>query len=152
VTGALPWFTAGITSINRFVFATSDQAIDEELDAAGCDGVIAGHCGLPFTVERGDRLWHNAGVIGMPANDGTPRVWYSVLTPSDVGVVIEHHALNYDYQTAAKRMRSCGLAEGYAMALESGLWPSCDVLPAAELKARGRPIEPCQAHWQSHIV
>jgi len=132
----------GVTSINRFVFASGDQAIDEELDAAGCEGVIAGHCGLPFTIERGGRIWHNAGVIGMPANDGTSRVWFSVLTPSDDGVTIAHHALSYDHQATAKRMRSCRLPEGYAAALESGLWPSCDVLPAVELSARGRPIEP----------
>ena len=41
----------GVTSINRFIFATSDGAIEEELAASGCGGVIAGHCGLPFTRE-----------------------------------------------------------------------------------------------------
>jgi len=138
----------GVTSINRFVFATSDEVIDEELDAAGCDGVIAGHCGLPFTRERAGQLWHNAGVIGMPANDGTSRVWFSILTTSDEGVVIEHQALSYNHHAAATRMRSCGLPEGYATALESGLWPSCDVLPAAELSARGCPIEPYRVVWK----
>jgi len=78
-----------------FIFATSDGAIEEELAASGCDGVIAGHCGLPFTCQSGGRLWHNAGVIGMPANGGTRPVWYSVLTPSDDGVLIEHHSLDY---------------------------------------------------------
>jgi hypothetical protein len=62
---------AGVTSINRFIFATSDEAIEEELAASDCDGIIAGHCGLPFTRESGGRLWHTAGVIGMPANYGT---------------------------------------------------------------------------------
>jgi predicted phosphodiesterase len=138
----------GITSINRFVFASSEQAIDEGLDASGCDGVIGGHCGLPFTIERGGRIWHNAGVIGMPANDGTSRVWFSVLTPSADGVAIAHYALSYDHQTTAKRMRSCGLPDGYAAALESGLWPSCDVLPAVELSARGRPITPRTVFWK----
>jgi len=33
------------------------------------------------------------------------------------------------------------LPEGYAAALESGLWPSCDVLPDAELAYRGRALE-----------
>src|SRR6266850_256492 len=127
----------GVTSINRFIFATSKEAIEEELAASGCDGVIAGHCGLPFTCESGGRLWHNAGVVGMPANDGTPRVWFSVLVPSDGDIHIEHHALDYNHIAAAARMRQYDLPEGYAAALETGLWPSCDVLPSTEYPARG---------------
>src|SRR5215469_625420 len=80
-----------VTSINRFVFASSGPAIEEELAASGCDGVVAGHCGLPFTRVIGGRLWHNAGVVGMPANDGTPRAWFSVLTPTAAGLAVEHH-------------------------------------------------------------
>ena len=84
----------------------------------------------------------------MPANDGTPRVWLSVLTPSDKGVVIEHHALSYDHHAAAKRMQSHGLPMGYAVALETGLWPSCDILPNEELRSRGRSIEPFSVLWE----
>jgi predicted phosphodiesterase len=139
----------GVTSINRFIFATSDEAIEEELAASGCDGVIAGHCGLPFTCERAGRLWHNAGVIGMPANDGTPRVWFSVLAPLDGGILVEHHALDYDHSSAAARMRQRGLPEGYAAALETGLWPSCDVLTPAELAIRGQRLEPGTVFWRA---
>src|SRR5437660_1227559 len=72
----------GVQRINQFVFASTAAAIKHgELDKAGVDGVIAGHCGLPFTQAISARLWHNAGVVGLPANDGTTRVWYSVLTP-----------------------------------------------------------------------
>jgi predicted phosphodiesterase len=138
----------GVTSINRFIFATTDEAIEEELVASGCDGVIAGHCGLPFTRERGGRLWHNAGVIGMPANDVTPRVWLSVLVPLDGGILVEHHTLDYDHASAAARMRQRGLPEGYAAALETGLWPSCDLLTPAELATRGRRIEPGTVFWR----
>ena len=52
------------------------------MDAIDCDGVVCGHSGIPFCrlLEgdkrgRGARLWLNAGVIGMPANDGTARSW-----------------------------------------------------------------------------
>jgi len=37
----------------------------------------------------------------MPANDGTPRVWFSLLLPTAEGLRIEHPALEYDY--AARR-------------------------------------------------
>jgi predicted phosphodiesterase len=139
----------GVTSINRFIFATSAEAIEEELAASGCDGVIAGHCGLPFTCLSGGRLWHNAGVVGMPANDGTARVWFSVLVPSHGEIRVEHHALDYDHTTAATKMRQCSLPEGYAAALATGLWPSCDVLPPMELSKRGRRIEPGTLIWQT---
>jgi predicted phosphodiesterase len=141
-----------VTSINRFVFASSDPVIEQELAASGCDGVVAGHCGLPFTRVIGGRLWHNAGVIGIPANDGTPRAWFSVLAPTGDGIVIEHHALEYDFSSAAAKMREHGLPEGYATALETGLWPSCDILPAEELKARGQPIEPGSVFWSASVT
>src|SRR5215831_9504177 len=66
----------GVRQINRFVFASTPTATKrQEIEAADAHGVVAGHCGLPFSQIVGERLWHNAGVIGMPANDGTPRVW-----------------------------------------------------------------------------
>jgi predicted phosphodiesterase len=38
-----------------------------------CDIIVGGHCGIPFIEQHEDELWVNAGVIGMPANDGTRR-------------------------------------------------------------------------------
>jgi sulfatase maturation enzyme AslB (radical SAM superfamily)/predicted phosphodiesterase len=138
-----------VRQINRFIFASTPAAVKrEELDAAGCDGVIAGHCGIPFTEVIDGRLWHNAGAIGMPANDGTPRVWYSVLSPTHDGVAVTHHALAYDHQRAAQKMRGEQLPEGYAAALESGLWPSCDVLPVVELGQRGAALAPGAVIWR----
>ena len=137
-----------VSKINRFIFASTSR--DEklrEIALAGTDGVIGGHCGLPFTQILDGKLWHNPGAIGLPANDGTPRVWYSVLTPEGAGLRIEHCALDYQYRGAAGIMRGINLAGGYAAALETGLWPSCDVLPPDELRARGRPIAPSAVLW-----
>jgi SAM-dependent methyltransferase/predicted phosphodiesterase len=138
-----------VTQINRFVFASSDDAIEEELTASGCNGVIGGHCGLPFTRETGGRLWHNAGVVGMPANDGTPRVWFSTLTAAPDGLILEHHALDYDHARAAAKMRAHGLPAGYADCLETGMWPSCDVLTPTELTTCGRRLAPGRILWRS---
>ncbi|HLJ63033.1 MAG TPA: radical SAM protein [Stellaceae bacterium] len=139
-----------VRQINRFVFASTPAAVKrEELRASGVDGVIAGHCGIPFTEIIDERLWHNAGAIGMPANDGTPKVWFSLLKPHPDGLSIEHHALDYDHATAAAKMRAAGLPEGYAASLGSGLWPSCDVLPARELKERGVGLTPGSVFWPS---
>ena len=138
----------GVVLINRFLFASTAAAIKaEELEISGADGILAGHCGLPFTQTIRGKLWHNAGAIGMPANDGTPRVWFSVLTPHPGGLRVEHRALAYDHATAAQKMRAAGLPEEYALALTTGLWPSCDVLPYREIRERGVPLEEGDALW-----
>jgi predicted phosphodiesterase len=138
----------GSRQINRFLFASSAPGFKlEEILATGCDGIIAGHCGLPFSQVIGERLWHNAGAVGLPANDGTPRVWYSVLTPEAEGLRIEHRALAYDCEVTAAKMRAAGLPEGYAKGLESGCWPSCDVLPPAERARQGVPLAEGELMW-----
>jgi predicted phosphodiesterase len=140
----------GAEKIADYVFAsTSDLEKARQLALTGADGVIAGHCGLPFTQIIDDRLWHNSGVIGMPANDGTPRAWFSTLTPTIDGLLIEHHALAYDHTAAARKMRERGLPEGYATALETGLWPSLDVLPGIERSATGAALAPPRTIWPS---
>jgi predicted phosphodiesterase len=139
-----------VRQINRFVFASTPPAVKrEELDAAGCDGVIAGHCGVPFTEVIDGRLWHNSGAVGMPANDGTPRTWFSIVSPGAGGITVEHVALSYDHRAAAAKMRAEKLPEGYAAALENGLWPSCDVLPAAELARRGAALQEGRIEWRA---
>jgi predicted phosphodiesterase len=65
----------GTSVINRFIFASTPAAEKiAEIDALAVDGVLAGHCGMPFTQMLDGRLWHNSGALGMPANDGTARV------------------------------------------------------------------------------
>ncbi|MBI3452746.1 MAG: metallophosphoesterase family protein [Rhodospirillales bacterium] len=138
----------GAAQINRFVFPSTPAADKAaEIDATGTDGVIAGHCGIPFSEIVGGRLWHNSGAIGMPANDGTARVWYALLSPVRGGIEVTHRALDYDHRGAAAKMRARGYPASYADALGSGLWPSCDVLPAAELAERGRALIPGSMFW-----
>ena len=139
----------GVDSINRFIFASTPAAIKAaEIDAAGVDGIIGGHCGIPFTQVVEGRLWHNAGAVGMPANDGQSCVWYSVFEARGDAIFIEHHVLEYNYSLAAQKMRAAGLPEGYAAALETGIWPSCDVLPFKEIRERGVALVAGSAEWR----
>ena len=139
----------GVRQINRFVFASTPAAVKRtELAGLAEDGVIGGHSGLPFSEVIDGKLWHNSGAAGMPANDGTPRVWCSVLTPEGDNLRIEHVALDYDHGTAAAKMRAAGLPAGYAAALETGRWPSLEVLPPAEVATSGRAIEPGTVIWR----
>lgn len=138
----------GATETSRFLFAsTPADTLAAEIAATGCDGVIAGHCGIPFARPVGQGLWLNAGAIGMPADDGTPRAWFAVLTPEAMRLRVEILPLDYDHEGAAGAMRDARLPEGYAAALSSGDWPSCDVLPAAERARRGQRLEPVTLYW-----
>jgi predicted phosphodiesterase len=139
-----------VSRMNHFIFAsTSAQIKQRELELASSDGVICGHCGLPFSQIVDGRLWHNAGVIGMPGNDGTPLVWFSVLTPGPGGIHVEHRALSYDHRAAAAAMERAGLPADYRDALSSGIWPSCDILPYEEIREQGNAIESGSFIWRT---
>lgn len=141
---------AAPSSINRFIFASTPAAdLAAEIEASGCDGVVGGHCGLPFTRIVEGRLWHNTGAVGIPANDGTTRAWYSLLRLRADGISLEHRAFTYDHTRAASKMRARGLAEGYARALETGLWPSVDILPPPERAQSGIALTPKSLLWAS---
>ncbi|MDV7340621.1 metallophosphoesterase family protein [Terasakiella sp. A23] len=130
----------GVDQINKFVFASQKDVIADELRMADVDIVLAGHCGLPFAKQVGDQYWINAGVIGMPANDGGAHTWYCLIEPDERGLDVSFHQLSYDFAMTADKMRAQGLAEGYASALSSGLWPSLDVLPEVEKKNQGQGL------------
>jgi diadenosine tetraphosphatase ApaH/serine/threonine PP2A family protein phosphatase len=133
--------TAGV--VNRFVFASEHEALVDALDEAEADFVLAGHAGLPFLHAAGDgRVWLNAGVIGMPANDGTPDGWYTLIEDADAGFRVSFHRLTYDHLSAAARMRREGHANPYARTLITGRWPSLDILPATERAASGVRLAP----------
>lgn len=134
----------GARQNNRFLFASETAALEAEFAAAAadrpCDVVVAGHAGIPFIARLREGAWINAGVIGMPANDGTPDGWYALLTPAPGGLEVTLHRLSYDYVSAAAEMRRAGHANGYARTMVTGVWPSLDVLPAAERGRTGEPL------------
>lgn len=129
------------SDISRFMYAS--QADDEFLsEIQQSDLIIAGHSGLPFTKQIAGKTWHNSGALGMPANDGSRRVWFSTITlDSNDDVIIEHHALSYDANSAHEKMIKVGLDQGYHQSLLDGLWPSMDVLPETERQAAGVALQ-----------
>ncbi|MBD2722192.1 metallophosphoesterase family protein [Hymenobacter armeniacus] len=129
------------TGIADFVFASTPWLVKEASFAAtGAEVILAGHAGLPFADERAGHHWLNAGVIGMPANDGTPRVWYLLLDDTDGRFSYTFHAFTYDNGQAHQLMRTNGLPDSYADTLLTGIWDNCDILPASEKALQGRAI------------
>ncbi|MBO0936344.1 metallophosphoesterase [Fibrella sp. HMF5335] len=134
------------TDIADFVFASTPWPVKEKSFAAtGAEVILAGHAGLPFADRRatdrgGARYWLNAGVIGMPANDGTPRVWYLLLDDTDGLFRYTFHAFTYDNRTAHQLMVANQLPDSYAQTLLTGIWDNCEILPEAEKALQGRAI------------
>jgi predicted phosphodiesterase len=142
----------GVDEVSRWVFASDAATIADECARSGADVTIAGHCGLPFIARAGQRVWFNPGVVGMPANDGTPEVWYGLIEAGREGVTLSTHRLGYDHLAAAGHMRRHGYANGYARALVTGLWPSLDILPPRERAATGQRLRPRSAKVKATAV
>jgi predicted phosphodiesterase len=117
---------------SEFIFKSTDwSAKQKNFDALNADVILAGHCGLPFSHINEDKIWINAGVIGMPANDGTPGVWYAILNDSK-GFNFEIKALEYDFEKAADLMNDKPLPQTYQKTLKTGIWDNCEILPEVE--------------------
>jgi predicted phosphodiesterase len=122
-----------------FVFKSSDwSAKQKSFDALNADVILSGHCGLPFSDVQNDHHWLNAGVIGMPANDSTTRVWYMIL--DDAPFSFEHHSFEYDYSKTIELMQKNALPAQYAQTLKTGLWDNCEILPEEETAMQGLVI------------
>ena len=136
------------SQINRFVFAsTPPQEKTGQLALNDGTGLIAGHCGIPFGETLASQVWLNAGVIGLPANDGTPDGWYLLLGGDGERCHASWHRLAYPAEVTAQQMQTAGLQCGYAETIISGLWPSEDVLPAAEKQQRGVALQPATVYF-----
>jgi predicted phosphodiesterase len=131
----------GVTETARWVFASDAPTLEAEQEAAQADVVIAGHAGVPFIASTGRGTWFNPGVIGMPANDGTPDGWYGLIHAEREALRLSTHRLVFDSRAAAAAVRRYRYADSYARALVTGLWPSLDVLPSAEQGATGQRLK-----------
>jgi len=126
---------------SEFIFKSNANISKEKcFEETQSDVIIAGHCGLPFHQSIKNKLWLNPGVIGMPGNDGTPRVWYMILEVEKGEIKYTHRSFDYDYKTAQKLMFKNHLPEEYADTLSSGIWDNMEILPEIEKMGQGIPI------------
>lgn len=129
-------------NVSEFIFKSTDWAIKlPNFEALQSDIIIAGHSGLPFINEEKDKLWINPGVIGMPANDGSPEVWFTVLDDSLEPLHVNFRKLDYNHTLTNKLMLNGLLPESYAKTIVSGIWDNMEILPEAEKQQQGKPIK-----------
>ncbi|MDD0852171.1 metallophosphoesterase family protein [Halobacteriovorax sp. GB3] len=130
--------------ISKYLFNSSrpeefEKTIDQSL--SDIDIIISGHSGIPFCRFINEKLWINTGALGMPANDGTNRTWFVELNQEGTTIHYQLRSLIYDFEKEAELMRQNQLPEQYAKALETGLWPSLDILPEKEKDQTAIPIK-----------
>ncbi len=126
---------------SRYIFKSTPFVVKaEQFLLAKADVILAGHCGLPFAQNIDEKLWINAGVIGMPANDGTNRVWYSILDDFN-GVNANLKPLHYNHELAARLMETKPLPQVYRKTLLTGFWDNCEILPKEEEALQGIQID-----------
>ena len=123
---------------SEFIFKSTPWELKKKnFDATKSQVVLSGHSGIPFLDSADGLLWINAGVIGMPANDGTLETWYVLIDKENV----EFKRLAYEYNSAYEAMQSKPLPQSYAKTLINGLWDNCDILPKLETSQQGQILD-----------
>lgn len=129
-------------NVSEFIFkSTAWKHKLSNFEATQSDVIIAGHCGLPFIDKNNNKTWINPGVIGMPANDGNPSVWYAILEESESPYHVDFRKLDYNHQLTNKLMLNELLPESYAKTIISGIWDNMEILPEAEKLQQGKSIK-----------
>ena len=129
-------------NVSEFIFKSTNWDVKKpNFEATNSDVIIAGHCGLPFHHQEKEQLWLNPGVIGMPANNGIPSVWYAILDDSKENFNFTHHTLNYNYKLTSKLMQNGLLPEEYSRTIVTGIWDNTEILPPIESGLQGFGIQ-----------
>ncbi len=125
--------------VNEFLFHSTTPVAFLELllERHRCDGFLCTHTGLHWHRHLpSGRDAINVGVIGRPANDGRPNVWYALLEARGSQLRVDFVPLSYDHPRLAREMRAEGLPEEFVKTILTGCWTTClEILPAKERAA-----------------
>ena len=126
--------------INEFLWesGTPDALLERFLREQDADVLAFTHTGIKWKRELpGGKLAVNVGVLGRPENDGTARVWYTILRGGS-GPEAEFVPVSYDHETLAREMEAESLPPEFISTIREGWWTTClEVMPSLE-RARGR--------------
>jgi len=129
--------------VNEFVWEsdTADSWIEKWLERAEVDGIFATHTGIPWlrTVRNG--FWCNVGVLGRPAHEGQPYVYFAQVDfPAGAAAPVPQiRPLSYDPAPVVAAMAAAGLPVEFQESLLTGVWTTCaEILPEAERQVRSR--------------
>lgn len=127
--------------MNEFLWeSTSPTHFLEKLCSdAATDILLCTHTGLHWSRPlSGGRLFVNVGAIGRPANDGSTRVWYALISAKNGSAEAEFVPVAYDHLALAREMEEEGLPQEFVETILTGWWTTCnEILPMKE-RRRGR--------------
>ena len=126
--------------INEFLWETTtpNGLIEKFCRDTASDVVCFTHTGIKWhrPLPSG-RHALNIGALGRPENDGTPRVWYTLVTAAPE-LVVEFVPVHYDHETLAREMIRQELPAEFVDTIRTGWWTCClESMPVKE-RVRGR--------------
>ncbi|NER80728.1 MAG: metallophosphoesterase [Leptolyngbya sp. SIO1D8] len=129
--------------VNEFVWEsnTGNTWIQTCLESYGVDGICATHTGIPWVRQTPQGFWCNVGVLGRPAHEGQPHVYFGQLDfpARAVAPLPKVVPLVYDPQPVVAAMAQAGLPQEFQDSLLMGIWTTCaEILPEAEKVVRSR--------------
>ena len=130
--------------MNEFVWQseTDDQRIADWLAQYQVDGICATHSGIPWIRQVENGFWLNVGVIGRPAHEGLPRVWYATIDLINGALEPKLIPMDYDPAPVVQAMRAEKLPEEFCLSLLNGTWTTCyNILPPMEKEIAPRIIK-----------
>jgi len=131
----------GWENVSEYIFKSTAKDIKQEIfTKAEADVILSGHSGIPFIDKIENNTWINAGVIGMPANDGAQNTWYVLLDDQNGKLEYNFLKLEYDFNEASKQMIENNLIPSYAETLKTGIWDNCEILPDQETSKQGKAL------------
>ncbi|MCG8402634.1 MAG: metallophosphatase family protein [Firmicutes bacterium] len=105
--------------LNQYLFEdVPAQEVLAMMEEAGADVLICGHTHLPYHRILGERHVINCGSAGKPKH-GDPDAVYA-LVEINRGVKATFIKVSYDYEAAARAVKSAGLPEEFAVILRTG--------------------------------
>ncbi len=126
--------------INEFLWDTTtpNGLLEKFCHDHGSDVLCFTHTGLKWQrMLPSGRHAVNVGALGRPENDGTSRVWYTMLT-ADPELAVDFVPVHYDHEALAREITRERLPEEFVETIRTGWWTCClESMPVKE-RARGR--------------
>ncbi len=106
--------------LHEYVFPqTHENLFGYYLSKYDADIIVLGHTHVPFAAKMLHGLIFNPGSVGQP-RDGIPKASYSILEIKDNEAKVQNYRVNYDIDSAAKKIFEAGLPRQFGLRLYSG--------------------------------
>ncbi|MCP8310670.1 MAG: metallophosphatase family protein [Candidatus Methylarchaceae archaeon HK01B] len=99
---------------------THRDLFDYYLSNNGVDVIGLGHTHIPLMCKSDKGTIFNPGSVGQPRS-GDPRACYAILTIKGRDVQVEHELVEYDVESAARKIMEAGLPKFLAQRLYMGI-------------------------------